>query len=93
MRVSGELDFDTRQVYNMEIEAYDGGEPTLSGKEAFWIKSVSWEYSCDEEYLEEFNKGKILKYPSLLAALTRNRLDPIFLQIFKVLMFLTLCNI
>ena len=21
------------------------------------IKSVSWEYSCDEEYLEEFSKG------------------------------------
>ena len=22
------------------------------------IKSISWEYSCDGEYLEEFNKGK-----------------------------------
>ena len=26
------------------------------------IKSVSWEYSCDEEYLEEFSKEKIIKY-------------------------------
>ena len=26
------------------------------------IKSVSREYSCDEEFLEEFDKGKILKY-------------------------------
>ena len=28
----------------------------------FRIKSVSWEYSCDEEYLEEFNKGNFFKY-------------------------------
>ena len=28
----------------------------------YWIKSVSWEYKWDEEYLEEFNKGKILQY-------------------------------
>ena len=27
--------------------------------EANQIKSVSWEYSCDEEYLEELSKGKI----------------------------------
>ena len=26
------------------------------------IKSLSWEYSCDEGYVKEFNKGKILKY-------------------------------
>ena len=32
-----------------------------------WIKSNTWEYNCDEEYLEELNKGKILKYSSLLA--------------------------
>ena len=41
------------------------------------IKSVSWEYSCDEEYLEEFDKGKILKYSLLLAALPWNLLDPV----------------
>ena len=23
-----------------------------------WIKSVSWKYGCDEQYLEESNKGK-----------------------------------
>ena len=39
------------------------------------IKSVSWEYSCDGEYLEEFNKGKILKDSFLLAVLSWNRLD------------------
>ena len=38
------------------------------------IKSVPWKYSCYEEYLEEFNKGKILKYFLLLAELPRNRL-------------------
>ena len=27
------------------------------------IKSVSWEYSYDQEYLEEFNKGKSLNTP------------------------------
>ena len=32
-----------------------------------WIKSVSWEYSCDKEYLEGFNKGKFSKYSLLLA--------------------------
>ena len=37
-------------------------------KEKNWIKSASWEYSCYEE-LEEFNKGKILKYSLLLALL------------------------
>ena len=26
------------------------------------IKFAQWEFSCDEEYLEEFNKGKISKY-------------------------------
>ena len=40
------------------------------------IKYVLWEYSCDEEYLEEFNKGKIIKYFLLLAVLPQNRLDP-----------------
>ena len=33
------------------------------------------EYSC-EEYLEEFDKGKILKYSLLQAVVLRNRLDP-----------------
>ena len=41
------------------------------------IKSVSWEYSCDEEYVEDFDTGNILKYSLSLAVLTRNRLDPI----------------
>ena len=41
-----------------------------------WIKYVSWEYSCDEEYLEEFNKQKILKYSLLLDVLPQNRLEP-----------------
>ena len=31
-----------------------------------WIKSVSWKYSCDEEYLEEMNKGNVFKYSLLL---------------------------
>ena len=31
-----------------------------SGIKDFWIKFVPWECSCDEEYLEEFDKGKIL---------------------------------
>ena len=35
----------------------------------------NWEYSCDEGYFEEFNKGNILKYSLLLAALPQNRLD------------------
>ena len=42
----------------------------------FWINSLLWEYSYDEEYLDEFNKGKNLKYFLLLSALPRNRLDP-----------------
>ena len=41
-----------------------------------YIRSVSWEYSCDEEHFEEFDKGKILKYSLLQAVLPRNRLDP-----------------
>ena len=28
-----------------------------------WIKTVSWEYSCDEKYLEELNNGKFLNTP------------------------------
>ena len=32
------------------------------GRKLKGIKSVSLEYSCDEEYLEEFNKGKNLGY-------------------------------
>ena len=28
-----------------------------------WIKSISWDYSCDEKYLEEFNKGKLKNTP------------------------------
>ena len=43
------------------------------------IKSVSWEYSCVEEYLVELDKGKILKYYLLPAVLQRNRLDPMTL--------------
>ena len=35
----------------------------------FFVKSISWECSCEEEYLEEFNKGKILKYSLLVAVL------------------------
>ena len=42
-----------------------------------WIKSVSCEYRCDDEYFEEFNKGKILKYSLILVVLPQNRLDPI----------------
>ena len=40
------------------------------------IQSVSWEYSCDEKYLEEFDIGNILKYSLLQAVLTRNMPDP-----------------
>ena len=40
------------------------------------IKSVSWEYSCDEDSLEEFDKENILEYTFLLDALQQNRLDP-----------------
>ena len=29
---------------------------------SIWIKSISWEYSCNEEYLEEFDKGEMLEY-------------------------------
>ena len=34
---------------------------TASDKEYLknWTKSVSLKYSCDEEYLEEFDKGKV----------------------------------
>ena len=39
------------------------------------IKPISWEYSCDDKYMEEFKKGKILKYSSFLAVLQGNRLD------------------
>ena len=51
---------------------------TLCSRLAFRIKSVLWEYSCHEEYLEEFSKGKMSKYSQLLAALQWNRLDPAF---------------
>ena len=46
------------------------------------IKSVSWEYSCNDEYLEEF--GKIIKYSLLLAVFPRNRLDPIMVRIILI---------
>ena len=39
------------------------------------IGSSQWVYMCDDEYLEEFNKRKMLKYSLLLAVLPRNRLD------------------
>ena len=42
-----------------------------------WIKSATCEYSCDEEYLEEFIKGNTLK---LLAVLPQNWLDPKFFE-------------
>ena len=35
-----------------------------------WIKSVLWEYSCNEEYLDESNKGKISKYSYDLGVLS-----------------------
>ena len=41
-----------------------------------WIKSVSWDHSCEENYIEEYNKEKDLKYSLLIALLPRNRLDP-----------------
>ena len=47
-----------------------------------WIKSVSWEYSCDEEYLEEFDQEKFLTYSLLLAVLPRNRLDPVYVSVY-----------
>ena len=46
-----------------------------------WKKSVSWEFGCNEEYLKEFNKGKFLRYYSLLALLPRTRLDPLIFRI------------
>ena len=54
-----------------------------------WIKSVSWEYNCDEECLEEFNKGKMLKYSLLLAVLPRNRIDPSKVEIIDYSLWLT----
>ena len=39
------------------------------------IKSVSWEYSRDEEY-QESNQEENLKYSSKLAVFPLNRLDP-----------------
>ena len=39
------------------------------------IKSVSCEYSCNEQYLEEIDKGNFLKFSLLLAALPQNILD------------------
>ena len=41
------------------------------------VKSISLEYSCDKEYLEEFDKGKNSKYSLLLAKRPQNRLDPV----------------
>ena len=55
-----------------------------------WIKSVSREYSYDEEYLEEFNKRKISKYFLTPAVLPRYRLDP---KSFGILYKLTLQKI
>ena len=40
------------------------------------IKYVSWDYSCDEEYLEKTNYGKIVKYSSLPPVPPQNRLIP-----------------
>ena len=34
---------------------------TGADTEFFWFKSVSFQYSCDEEYLEEYKKGKIFE--------------------------------
>ena len=49
----------------------------------FWIKPVSWEYSCVEEYLIRFSKGKFLRYVLLLFVHPRNRLDPVFLLVME----------
>ena len=40
-------------------------------------------YSCDEEYLEEFNKEIILKHSFFLAVLPRNILDPVSLSMYQ----------
>ena len=40
------------------------------------IKSVSWVYNCDEEYLMKSNRGKFLKYSLLPDVLPRNQPDP-----------------
>ena len=45
-------------------------------QENIGIKSISWDYSWHEEYLEELNVGKILEYSLLLAVLPQNKLDP-----------------
>ena len=39
-------------------------------------KSVSWEYSYDDEYLEEFVMGRISTYSLFPTVLPRTRLDP-----------------
>ena len=44
-----------RQGFLNEIKHFD-----LDICKENWIKSILWEYSNDEEYLEEFNKGKNL---------------------------------
>ena len=59
--------------------SYDKTLPNQICLNIFLIMSVTWDYSCNEENLEEFDKWKILKYPLLLALLQRNRLDPIIL--------------
>ena len=40
----------------IKLEADFTGKPM---KKFFWIKPVTCEYSCNEEYLEEFNKGNL----------------------------------
>ena len=42
-----------------------------------WIKSFSWYYFCDKEYLEDFDQGKKIRYSLSLAVLPRSRLDPV----------------
>ena len=55
--------------------------PTIDSCLITGLKSVSWEYSCDEEFFKESNKRKFLKYSLLLAVLSRNRHDPISVYI------------
>ena len=57
----------------------------LTQQKKIRIKSVSYKYSCDEAYFQEFDKGKMLKCSLLRAVLPRNRLDSKILHITEII--------
>ena len=57
-------------------------------------KLKKYSYSYDKEYSEECNKGNILEFHLLLAALPRNRLDPQFKDfqnLYHILCIISFC--